>query len=581
MSSTTEPTFHLGITMAGAVSAGAYTAGFMDYVLEALNEWEKAKEKNRNAVQGQFDKRIPMYNVQIDAIGGASAGGMVSMITALMFHYKEMKPVREVSYTKTGNILYDSWVFLDDDMTEKDRNKRKTTFRKMLEIDDLKGQKGAPSLLNSKPIDTIAERVFNNLPSDAGPHNFPKYVSKDLHVLLTVTSLQPLAYTVNFSRIKSKFMDTTPGHRIGNHDIVAHFKIAYDPSKDKDEYLPFSPNDNDSRALLIKTTKATGAFPIGLAPRHFEHEFSSKYVQSNLSKRKAFSSDTDIRFDDDGDTFRFTGVDGGAINNEPFDEVIRQLIANHEGYDPKEPKFGTIMIDPFPNFEEPANGDQEPLRSGLLSSLGKLIPTILDQARNKRNDSYGNGLFKLLAFPIKWESPGKLKPHPPLATGGIGGFGGFLDLDFRIHDFFLGRDNARNFLRAFNFLEYDKAAPIYLFKKVDPEAVEAFSRTITDKITGEQKVYMPIIPDISRLTGDTNPYYYTVDSFPKLDRERFKTLKKPLRKRIRAVITAELNERVDSWFLRGIIGTLKGLLVRKLTNWVMETIENDFARRQM
>ena len=44
-------TFHLGLTMAGAVSAGAYTAGFMDYILEALSEWEKAKQLKTHRVE--------------------------------------------------------------------------------------------------------------------------------------------------------------------------------------------------------------------------------------------------------------------------------------------------------------------------------------------------------------------------------------------------------------------------------------------------------------------------------------------------------------------------------------------------
>jgi hypothetical protein len=37
-------TFHLGLTMAGAVSAGCYTAGVMDYLFEALDLWERAKK---------------------------------------------------------------------------------------------------------------------------------------------------------------------------------------------------------------------------------------------------------------------------------------------------------------------------------------------------------------------------------------------------------------------------------------------------------------------------------------------------------------------------------------------------------
>ena len=147
-------TFHLGLTMAGAVSAGAYTAGFMDYILEALANWEKAKAND-------VDNMIPHHNVIIDAIGGASAGGMVSMITALALCNGNIKPVKTVSHTKTGNILYDSWVFLDDDDSLYDGSGRgETTFKKMLSETDLKDNKGAPSLLNSIPIDRIAEKVF-------------------------------------------------------------------------------------------------------------------------------------------------------------------------------------------------------------------------------------------------------------------------------------------------------------------------------------------------------------------------------------------------------------------------------------
>ena len=38
--------FHIGITMAGAASAGCYTAGAMDYLFEIFDLWQKAKEKN-------------------------------------------------------------------------------------------------------------------------------------------------------------------------------------------------------------------------------------------------------------------------------------------------------------------------------------------------------------------------------------------------------------------------------------------------------------------------------------------------------------------------------------------------------
>lgn len=43
-----ENTFKLCITMAGAVSAGAYTAGVLDYLIETLDLWEKARKKTEN-----------------------------------------------------------------------------------------------------------------------------------------------------------------------------------------------------------------------------------------------------------------------------------------------------------------------------------------------------------------------------------------------------------------------------------------------------------------------------------------------------------------------------------------------------
>ena len=83
-----HPTFHLGITMAGAVSAGAYTAGFIDYLIEILEIWETQKTAIRakianNTALSEAEKKIPLHDVCIEVLGGASAGGMVGMIAAL------------------------------------------------------------------------------------------------------------------------------------------------------------------------------------------------------------------------------------------------------------------------------------------------------------------------------------------------------------------------------------------------------------------------------------------------------------------------------------------------------------------
>jgi len=594
MSNNSEPgTFHLGITMAGAVSAGAYTAGFMDYILEALSAWEAAKKEHEN----NPNSTIPNHSVIIDAIGGASAGGMVSMITTLALCAGNIKPVKEVSNTKTGNILYDSWVFLDDDDSLYDgRGGGKTTFEKMLLNTDLEADKGAPSLLNSIPIDRIAEKVFEELPASASTDNFPQYISDDLRVLLTVTSLRPLDYKVKFSKIKSKFLEFTPGHRISNHDIVAHFKLKYDENTDRNKYLPFRPLLSDeidvtgeqlesNRDFLINVTKATGAFPIGLAPRYFDSDFPMEYVYNSLAERKSFNTDMDVELDlDTNRKFEFTAVDGGAINNEPFDEVLRCLVTHYGLADAVNPKYGTLLIDPFPNFEDEKETEIPNYKiTSIMDIVGNLIPTVLNQARNKQTDTYGTGLFKLMSFPRKLKLGTRHEvDHPPLATGGIGGFGGFIDIEFRKHDFFLGRDNARNFLRGIMFMEYDKENPDNLFHGVSDEAVKKFGRKIT-QADGTKKIFMPIIPDVSKLdpNDDSNPSRYTIQDFPKFNKEGFKKLEKPIRERVKAILKAELKGKMSGWFWSLGKRILVNKISKKMTKWVMETIEKDFAKRGM
>lgn len=575
-----KQTFHLGLSLAGAVSAGAYTAGFVDYLLEALTAWEKAKIEQADNPKSH----IPNHNVIIDAIGGASAGGMVGMITTLAMYAGNWQPVKKVSYSKTGNILYDSWVFLDDDLSLYETSKQgKSTFEKMLDISDIDPKVGAASLLNSNPIDAIAERVFNELPKDASLDNLPKFISKDLRLLITLTSLRPLDYKVKLSRIKSKFLDATPSHRVSSHDVVAHFKLNYDEKLDNNKHLPFHPHNLKSRDFLIKVTKATGAFPIGLKPRYFNDEFSTSYLNKSLKTRKSLADEKDVFIEPEiNSNFQFTAIDGGTINNEPFDEVLRHLISKHGEPDAENPHFGTVLIDPFPSFFEAKTTESINYKvSSIIGVLGALVPTILNQARNKQSDTYGVGLFKLMSFPRKLK-PGKMevRDHPPLATGALEGFGGFLDIKFRQHDFFLGRDNARNFLRGILFLECEKDNPDNLFYGVSDEAIETFKKKVKQK-DGSYKTYMPIIPDLSKIDGDNNPTKYEVEDFPKFNSKAFKELKKPLKNRIKAIIKSELNGRVKTWWLKPIISIFRGLIASKITNWVILQVEADFKHRKM
>jgi len=39
-----DSSFRIGLALSGAISAGAYTAGVLDYLFQALNAWERERE---------------------------------------------------------------------------------------------------------------------------------------------------------------------------------------------------------------------------------------------------------------------------------------------------------------------------------------------------------------------------------------------------------------------------------------------------------------------------------------------------------------------------------------------------------
>jgi len=594
-----ENTFHIGLTMAGAVSAGAYTAGFMDYLIEVLELWEKEKKhirqklRNNEALTDE-EKQIPLHDICIDVIGGASAGGMVSMMTALST-FADMPPITKPpkENIKTGNILYDSWVLLDDDLNKEGGLE---TFEKMLKTDDFEGtDSGIPSLLNSKPIDHIADRVFDNIPSKEERKPLPSYFSPDLRVLLTLCSLRGVPFELKFKSNFSNKLENIPGHRMREHMVIAHFKLNFNEETDKDVYLKFNPYDPACKSLLKLCTKATGAFPIGLAPRHFKEQLSTEYIKNcifrNLDIKESEKTLVEIKIDED--FFDFTDVDGGTINNEPYGEVVRVLEEMHQ-YNSKFPNFGTIMIDPFPNFYKPKEAfstqtvkPNSTFQNNIWKVIPKLYSTFREQVRVKRNHSFYKDYIRYIVYPKKWKQNESPKDHPPIACAALDGFGGFLDIEFRKHDFFLGRNNARNFFRAIFMLEYKEDSVHPLFKNLRVEALNTFKRVTKDSITKEiTHIYVPIIPDLKLIEDKkldyTNPFYYDYKDFPQIKPGYFKAIEPQMKSRVKSIIKCEIkNRNIKSWVLRNGFKVLTNYASKKITREAIEFIEKDLKNRKM
>ncbi len=524
------PTFHVGITMAGAGSAGCYSGGAMDYLFEILDMWEKAK-KDLLPEMEEFGELIPRHNVVIDVMGGTSAGGMTTALSAIYALSGIINPVKDPQKVggKRDNIFYDSWVNLDDDEGEDGRK----TLAKAWDTDDLDDNK-IGSLLNTKIIDDIAERqITANGDLKESIENLPSYFSKNMEVLLAHTMLRGIPLGLQFSTpigLKKKTYDI-PEHNTYEHFTVSHYKLNSGIKPNEKFYLWLNPFEKPYADVLRLTAKATGAFPLGLKFREINSEAYSDEYLKNITRRivsNRFAKEPDdkfLKFEKLMPPLNFITIDGGAINNEPFGEVLSILRNVNEQNDEMYPGYGIVMIDPFPDVADTDTPYKAP--DDIFSVIPAIINTLHDQSKVKRADileASEHPYFRGEIFPRRWVNHEPEKS--PIATGSAMAFGGFLDINFRHYDFFLGRDNARNYYRYFFSFEYHKddmdpskniIHPIH--QSWTPEMVEIFSVPGPAK---DGKIYLPIIPDLNILLeikagGKRGKLDYSVKERPAYD----------------------------------------------------------------
>ncbi|MEM9299319.1 MAG: patatin-like phospholipase family protein [Bacteroidota bacterium] len=548
-------TFYLGLTMAGAVSAGAYTGGVLDYIFEVFDKWEKAKTGELQ-IPEYSKEDIPQHRVVIDVMGGTSAGGMTTVMSALYAIQNNINPVTDKEADKPGgkknNIFYDSWVNLIDEQDN-------STLLQALQTDDIQKDNKVHSALNSEFIDKIAKQAFS-IPgkSDTNPAaNLPAYVSSDLEMLISHTMVTGIPLTVDFGH-KGSSLTNPPSHSTYEHFLFSHFRLNSGKEVNPEQYFWLNPFDEKSRKHLIKSAIATGAFPVGLKYRTFDYDdFNAEYLKNSLSRviSKQMGAESpgikeNIQWDEQLlKNYKSVSVDGGAINNEPFGEVMSLL--EHRRQEPTYDvdgkayqKYGMVMIDPFPDFH--VMRDRIELPKDLLGVIPQIIGTLWDQAKVKRNElkeQFDNKVLQGVIYPVKYKSNGERKYKNPLACGALGAFSGFLDLDFRHHDFFLGRNNARNYLRAFLSVPYEPESgnvhPLHRdkFWKND-EVRKKFIIKLKD---GN---YLPLIPDMNLLLEKKDPgkdrYHYSVPDIPQISKQKLATLTKDIYLRTSAIASAYL-----------------------------------------
>ena len=542
--------FHLGLCLAGAISAGAYTAGVIDYLIEALEEWQKRKATNA--------PNTPSHQVVISVIGGASAGGMTGIITASAInqpYFPMANFPQPLGAPQLQNKLYHSWVDLvEDDM-----------FPRMLKTDDIK-PKQIYSLLNASFIDEIANRILQI--DSALPWIYPKYINDNLKIFTTLSNLEGFEYDVAFK-------SNLPNGRyiMSIHNDYASFVLNKNANQyDHDGWIPLNFQNSLNTSIARDAAMATGAFPIGLRARTVNRD--TLHVNENRWLRDIFKQKPLT------DPFIETiNVDGGLINNEPF-EKVQDLLRTITGESPQENqdyhsvKSTIVMVDPFPSEE--GKFDNSDL---LTTVMGNTLSSMISQMRVKKElledalDSTKSGQFLIAPTRPDPDSPGeKLNGSRAIACGTLGGFGGFLHKDFRIHDFFLGRANCERFLRHYFTVPPDTTNAIFL---------DGYNG-VTDKTPFTSPIghQLQIIPLFTTEKQDiTLPMFARDLNWPVLKEEQVDRFRPMIKKRTQTLLMNMDDYRWDTRFLLWM--GAKVVLNRKLADAVLKKIKGSLKEYRL
>jgi hypothetical protein len=458
----TECPFELGLVMAGAISAGAYTAGVMDFLIEALDAWEAEKAKPGSAV--------PRHEVKLRVLSGASAGGMTSAISAVALS-SEIDPVRDPANPPAPerNRLYDAWV-------------RQIDISKLLGTSDIESSGTVKSLLDATPLQGIAEAALVS-PLRQSPRS---YVSDPLVLMLSVANLRGVPYSFSV-------LGGSATARYGMFEHMDHMRFAMSRSAactDAGRHLLPADAPNGEWPKLVTAALASGAFPGGLAPRLLERPYAD--YDGRYSCRPLWPAGEG--------PYQFLCVDGGLIDNEPL-ELARRHLAGPEDQNPRDgdkAHRAVVLIDPFPN--DAALSDSYAPKDSLSGVLVGMFSALKNQARFKpqelelaeKPDIYS----RFMVAPSRRDAAGE-SVEPAIASGIMEGFGGFLHETLRQHDFQLGRRNCQAFLRwHFALPESNPVVGVS-----DPEVRARFHVRERDGSTsrfatkdGSQVPFLPIIP---------------------------------------------------------------------------------------
>lgn len=547
--------FEVGLVLGGTVSAGAYTAGVLDFLVEALDAWQAEKASHPESA--------PDWNTKIAVMTGTSGGGVLAAMTAKAFSW-EFSAVRSPEQG-SRNPFYRVWVETLD-------------IGKMLDTSDLETHKNLRSVLNATCLEDAAQELAD---FSTSARKNRQYVLEPLPVILTLTNLRGIPYRVDFGNgVSQAYLD---------HGDYVRFHVFTRGGNAKVRPDAFGVSESPLSGYLdwkdvVQFALGTGAFPIGFPfrdlTRPLEHYRYRPIIVPGDGTTKSPSETKPRKVDwwrlrPEGATdvvmdYHFLAADGGMWNNEPVELCHREL-AGILGRNPRNgmaAKRAVILVDPF--CEAPTSGLDHftKLSAGAMG----LISTWKDQARYNSQDQLLAAMPDCFSRFIVTARRGEFTGGKAIASASLGAFGGFLCRDYRDHDYFLGRRNCQRFLRHTLALPSDNEL-FASWRKAYPQKAAELESECHEPDDGTAR-YLPLIPLFGACQQEQVALPYPSGKFS----PRTNSFQKALKNRIEALYDKAKDENgvgtLPRWYLDiGMFFGARSMLTDTVNNAIEEGLK--------